>query len=355
MGILNFFKSQLLKNIDWLDPTNDTMVYKYPMEGREIMIGSKLTVRESQVAIFMVKGKIADIFTPGIHTLIVNNLPILSALLSWPRGFKSPFTADVFFINTKQFTNEKWGTTNPIVMRDKDFGSIRIKSYGSFAFKVKDPKVFLQEIFGTNSSFSTEKIVGYLKSMLVSTISDTIAESKISALDLACNLLEFNKVAKDAVNNMFNSIGLELSNLIIENISFPEQVEKAIDTQSSMGVLKDNMDTYVKYKSAEAIGDFAKNQGIGGMGAQIGTGVAIGDMIRESLSSAKKSSKEKNSDDDNSVRFCPECGAKNSKNSKFCIECGHKLSSNQKPTCPKCGVEISPKSKFCPECGAKVN
>ena len=128
MGLFNIFKSQLLKNIDWLDPTQNTMVYKYPMEGRHIMIGSKLTVRESQVAIFMVKGKICDVFTPGIHTLVVNNLPILSALLAWPRGFKSPFTADVFFVNTKQFTNQKWGTTNPIVMRDKDFGSIRIQS-----------------------------------------------------------------------------------------------------------------------------------------------------------------------------------------------------------------------------------
>lgn len=353
MGLFSFMKSQLLKNIDWLDPTHDTMVYRYPMEGREIMIGSKLTVRESQVAIFMVKGKIADIFTPGIHTLIVNNLPILSALLAWPRGFKSPFTADIFYINTKQFTNQKWGTTNPIIMRDKDFGSIRIKSYGSFAFKVTNPKVFLQEIFGTNSSFSTENIVNYLKSMLVSTISDTIAESKISALDLACNLLEFNKVAKDAVNHLFNSIGLELTNLVIENISFPEQVEKAIDTQSSMGVLKNDMDTYIKYKSAEAIGDFAKNQGVGGLGAQLGTGMAIGDMIRDSLSSQKKSSKE-DTDTDTGVRYCPECGAKNTKNAKFCIECGNKLASNQKPTCSKCGAQISANTKFCPECGAKI-
>lgn len=354
MGLFSFLKTQTLKNIDWLDPTQNTMVYKYPMEGRQIMIGSKLTVRESQVAIFMVKGKICDVFTPGIHTLVVNNLPILSALLSWPRGFKSPFTADVFFVNTKQFTNQKWGTTNPIVMRDKDFGSIRIKSYGSFAFRVDDPKTFLHEIFGTNSTYTTDSIVNYLKSMLVSGISDTIAESKISALDLACNLLEFNKVAKNSVTELFKTIGLELTNLVIENISFPEQVEKAIDTQSSMGVLKDNMDTYVKYKSAEAIGDFAKNQGTGAIGAQLGTGMAIGDMIRESISSSKKKDEKEDDESTKSVKYCPECGAKNTKRAKFCVECGHKMASDEKPTCPKCGVEVGKTTKFCPECGAKI-
>ena len=356
MGLFSWFKSQLLKNIDWTDPSQNTMVYKFPMEGREIMIGSKLTVRESQVAIFMVKGKIADVFMPGIHTLIVNNLPILSSLLAWPRGFKSPFTADVFFVNTKQFTNQKWGTTNPIVMRDKDFGSIRIKGYGSFAFKVKDAKLFLQEVFGTNSLFTTESIVSYLKSILVSGISDTIAESKISALDLACNLMEFNKLAKEQINNQFNAMGLDLTNLVIENISFPEQVEKAIDTQTSMGVLRNNMDTYVKYKSAEAIGDFAKNQGIGGLGAQLGTGMAIGDMIRNTLSSTNStnSNKQNDSSPQKAVKFCPNCGAKNTKSAKFCVECGSKLGSDVKPTCPKCGAELNARAKFCPECGTKI-
>ena len=353
MGLFSWFKSQLLKNIDWTDPSQNTMVYKFPMEGREIMIGSKLTVRESQVAIFMVKGKIADVFTPGIHTLIVNNLPILSSILAWPRGFKSPFTADVFFVNTKQFTNQKWGTTNPIVMRDKDFGSIRIKGYGSFAFRVKDAKVFLQEVFGTNSLYTTESIVSYLKSMLVSGISDTIAESKISALDLACNLMEFNKIVRDKLNEQFGSIGLELTNFVVENISFPEQVEKAIDTQSSMGVMKNNMDTYVKFKSAEAIGDFAKNQGVGGLGAQLGTGMAIGEMIKSSISPSQKEQSAPSSPQ-KAVKFCPNCGAKNAKNAKFCVECGNKLGGDVKPNCPNCGAELSTKAKFCPECGTKI-
>lgn len=348
---MGFFKSQLLKNIDWTDDTANTMVYKYPIEGRQIMIGSKLTVRESQVAIFMVKGKIADVFEPGIHTLIVNNLPILSALLSWPRGFKSPFTADVFFVNTRQFTNQKWGTTNPITMRDKEFGSIRIKGYGSFSFKVNDAGVFLKELFGTNSNYTTESISNYLKSILVSGISDTIAESKIGALDLAGNLLEFGKSVKAQVDEQFSNLGLKLSNLVIENISFPEAVEKAIDTQSSMGVLKNSMDTYVKYKSAEAIGDAAKNQGLAGLGSQLGTGMVIGDMVKESLKNSTNNNKE--AENTQKGKFCSECGAKNATNAKFCVECGKKFT-KQENVCPECGSKLESGSKFCHSCGAKI-
>lgn len=351
MGLLKFLKTQTLKNIDWLDDSNNTMVYKYPMEGRQIMIGSKLTVRESQVAIFMVKGKIADVFQPGIHTLIVNNLPILSSLLAWPRGFKSPFTADVFFVNTKQFTNQKWGTSNPITMRDKEFGSIRLRGYGNYAFRVKEPVTFLKELFGTNSNFSTESVSEYLKSFLVAGISDTIAESKISALDLACNLLEFNKVVKTQIGHHFEELGLELTNLIIENISFPEQVEKAIDMQSSMGVLKNNMDTYVKYKSAEAIGDAAKNPGTAGVGIQLGAGMAIGEIVKESLKSGTKQSEETK---DEKSKFCTECGAKNPASAKFCVECGKKLVQD-KTVCPNCGEKVTEKAKFCAKCGTKLN
>ena len=348
MGLFKFLKSQLLKNIDWTDSSANTMVYKYPMEGREIMIGSKLTVRESQVAVFMVKGKIADVFQPGIHTLVVNNLPILSSLLAWPRGFKSPFTADVFFVNTKQFTNQKWGTTNPITMRDKEFGSIRIRGYGSFAFKVNDAAVFLKEVFGTNNIYTSENLASYLKSILVSGISDTIAESKIGALDLAGNLLEFSKVVKEQIGEQFTNLGLTLSNLVIENISFPEQVEKAIDTQSSMGVLKNSMDTYVKFKSAEAIGDAAKNPGMAGMGTQLGAGMAIGNIVTDALKGSTKATEEKPA----SGKFCPECGAKNSARAKFCCECGKKMSADN--VCPECGEKITGNSKFCHNCGAKL-
>ena len=344
---MGFFKTNLLKSLEWVDNTQDTIVYKYPMDGRQIQYGSKLTVRESQVAIFLNKGKIADIFGPGMYTLQTSNLPILTQIMSWAYGFKSPFYADVYFVNTKQFTNQKWGTSNPITMRDKDFGTIRLRGYGSYAFKVNNPELFMKELLGTNSTFTTDDINSYLKSIIVSSISDTIAESKISALDIASNLLEFSKVATETLSGTFTNLGLELTKLIIENISFPEEVEKAIDTRSSMGVLSDKMDTFVKYQSAHAIRDAANNDGTAGLGAQLGTGFALGEMMRESL----KPSKTEESSNDN-AKFCPACGAKNPKAAKFCVECGEKMI--QKGKCPSCGAEVSGKSKFCPECGEKL-
>ena len=345
---MGFFKTNMLKSLDWVDNTRDTIVYKYPMDGRKIMYGSKLTVRESQVAIFMNKGKIADVFTPGMYTLQTSNLPIFTQLMSWPYGFKSPFLADVYFINTRQFTNQKWGTSNPITMRDADFGTIRIRGFGNYAFKVSDPALFLKELSATNSTFSTDDIHSYLKSIVISSISDTIAESKISALDIASNLLEFSSVAQETLSTTFANLGLQLTNLIIENISFPEEVEKAIDTRSSMGVLSDKMDTFVKYQSANAIRDAANNEGAAGLGAQLGTGFALGEVMKDAL----KSNNNNNSTPAADNKFCPSCGASNPRNAKFCVDCGEKL--QQKGKCPSCGAEISGKSKFCPECGEKI-
>ena len=344
---MGFFKTNLLKSLEWVDNSTDTIVYKYPMDGRQIQYGSKLTVRESQVAVFLNKGKIADVFGPGMYTLQTSNLPIFTQLMSWGYGFKSPFYADVYFINTKQFTNERWGTSNPITMRDADFGTIRLRGYGTYAFRVKDAALFMKELFGTNSEFTTEDISSHLKSIIVSSISDTIAESKISALDIASNLIEFSKVATETLATSFANFGLELTKLVIENISFPEEVEKAIDTRSSMGVLSDKMDTFVKYQSANAIRDAANNQGMAGFGTQIGTGFALGEIVKESMRSSSKS--EEKADDS---KFCPSCGAANPRAAKFCVECGAKLA--QKGKCPKCGAEISGKSKFCPDCGEKL-
>ena len=346
MGLFSFVKSQALKVLEWSDDSKNTLVYKYPMDGRQIMMGSKLIVRESQVAVFVNKGKLADIFEPGTHTLTTSNLPFLTKLLSLPFNFNSPFTSDVYFINTKQFTNIKWGTSNPITMRDKEFGTIRIRSYGTYAFKVSDPAVFLKELFGTNSTFKTEDITSYLKSMLVASISDTIAEAKISALDLACNLLEFNKVAQGNVNAEFAKLGLTLTNLVIENISFPEEVEKAIDTRSSMGVMGDKMDTFVQYQAAHAMRESANNpngSNMTGMGMGLSAGAAMGNLLNKSLEVVGSAKKQ-----------CPECGAELKQSAKFCPECGYKFAAAKKH-CVFCNAEINAKAKFCPECGKNQN
>ncbi len=356
---MGFFSRNLtLKILDWQDNTHNTLVYKFPMDGRKIFFGSKLTVRESQAAVFLNKGEIADVFEPGMYSLHSSNLPILSNILGLPYGFKSPFFADVFFVSTKQFTNLKWGTTNPITMRDKEFGTIRIRAYGSYAFKVSDPALFLKELFGTNSTFTTEDITNYLRSMLISCISDTIAESKISALDLSCNLMEFNKQVKENVQSHFTALGLMVTNCIIENISFPESVEKAIDTRSSMGILDDSMDTYIKYQSAEAIRDAAKNPGTAGIGTQLGTGMALGQIIKDELTSSASKKKENDTHQESkpadATKACPKCGAMNRQNAKFCYECGEKLPSKKEKFCPECGTKATGSAKFCAECGTKI-
>lgn len=352
MGLFRRLGDSLtLKVIDWNDASKNTMVHKYPMDGRKIFFGSKLTVRDSQVAIFMNKGEIADVFTPGMYTLKSSNLPILSSLLGLPYGFKSPFLADVFFVNTKQFTNQKWGTSNPITMRDKEFGTIRIRAFGSYAFKVVDAAKFLKELFGTNSTFVTEDIENYLKSMLISAISDTIAESKISALDLACNLLEFNKMTREAVKSHFEPLGLEITNCVIENISFPEEVEKAIDKATSMGVLGDKMDTYIKYQAAESLKESAKNPGMGGLGTQLGTGMALGEIVKNAFAQPT-TKKEEPATGGVDKKICPKCKTENKPKAKFCTECGHKFTAEK--FCPQCGAKTKDTAKFCPECGAKI-
>ena len=342
---MGFFKTNLLKSLEWVDNTTDTIVYKYPMDGRQIQYGSKLTVRESQVAVFLNKGKIADVFGPGMHTLKTSNLPILTQLLALPYGFKSPFYADVFFVNTKQFTNQKWGTSSPITMRDKEFGLIRIRGFGSYAFKVTQPEVFLKEVAGTNSSFTTEDIQSFLRSHLVSCISDTIAESKIGALDLSANLTEFSQVALQDAKTNFESFGLELTKLVVESISFPEEVEKALDQKSSMGIMGDSMNNFIKYQSAQALRDAAKKEGAASAGVDLGTGLAFGQMMKEALAQEPKAAVKKEG------KFCPECGAENKKTAKFCTECGTKLTNTK--NCPECKAEMPAKAKFCPECGAK--
>lgn len=336
MSLFKFTKSQLLKSLDWSDDSKDTIVFKYPIDGREIMMGSKLTVKEGQVAVFVNKGKIADVFEAGSYKLTTSNLPFLTKLLSLPYGFNSSFYADVYFVKTTQFTNMKWGTSNPITMRDKEFGTIRIRSFGKYAFRVSEPTFFLKELFVARSTFKTEDVSGYLKSLLVASISDTIAESKISALDLASNLLEFNKVAQSMVNNDFNKQGLTLTNLVIENISFPESVEKAIDTRKSMGVIGNTMDSFFKYQAAQAARESASNLASGKKAdVGLGSGIAMGQSLKT----------------DDEQKACDSCGSMNSKQKKFCGECGYKFASSVKKECNSCGALINAKSKFCGECG----
>lgn len=338
-------------NIEWTDSSTNTLVYKYPFKksGKEVNNKSSLTVRESQCAVFVYKGQVADVFGPGLYNLKTEIFPILTKLASWKYAFETPVTLDVYFVNTKQFTDVKWGTQNPIVMRDPEFGVIRVRGFGAFAFKVDDPTVFMKELFGTNSTFVTSDIVSYLKTMLISALTDALGESKVSALDLAGNTMEFNEIVKRGIQSKFNEIGLKLTNLFIENMSVPSEVEKALDERSKLGILGDKTDVLMKVAAAEAMKEAAKNPGNGmaGAGVGLGAGIGMGQMFAEAFKPSNN-----NQQQAEETKSCPKCGAKVSKSDKFCSECGEKL--NATSFCGECGAKVSADDKFCPSCGKKL-
>ena len=348
-------------NIEWADDSKNTLVYKYPFKksGRDVNNKSSLTVRESQMAVFVYKGQIADIFEPGLYQLDTNILPILTKLAAWKYAFETPITLDVYFVNTKQFTNIKWGTQNPIMMRDPEFGARRVRGYGAFAFKVDDPATFLKELFGTNSTFKTSDIEDYAKTMLISALADALGESKISALDLAGNTLEFNEMVKLNVQEKFSEMGLKLTNLFIENMSVPTEVERALDERSRLGILGGATDTMMKVAAAEAMKDAAKNPGVGGtfMGAGVGlgAGAAVGSVFAEAMKPQAQNGQAAQGNGAAQAaqggKTCAKCGAQIPSGAKFCPECGEKVA--QKRFCVNCGAEIPAGAKFCPECGNK--
>ena len=344
-------------NVVWNDDSKNTLVYKYPLKnyGREINNKSTLTVKESQCAIFVHKGQIADVFGPGLYDLGTDIFPILSKLAGWKYGFQTPITCDIYYINTKQFTNIQWGTKNPIMMSDSRFGMVRVRAFGTFSYKVDDPAVFLKELFGTNSSFVTDDINDFLKSMLLSCFADSLGESKVSALDLAANTLEFNEIVKGSVQNKFNELGLKLVNLFIENMSLPEEVTKAMDERTKLGILGDSTDTLMKVSAAEAMKTAAANQGVGGAfmagGVGMGAGVGIGAIMANAMAG---SNNQNNGNANNAAggTGCPSCGKTVPAGSKFCPECGKAMSATK--FCPECGAKVSAGAKFCPECGKKL-
>ena len=286
MGLFSRIKKQTLKVVEWTDNSTDVIVYKFPLSDRyALMKGSQLVVRESQEAIFVNEGKIADVFPAGRYELDTKNLPVLTKLLSWKYAFETPFTGDIYFVNTKQFTGLKWGTQNPVMMRDKDFGMIRLRGYGVYAFRVVEPETFMREVFGTMRSYSTLDIQDYLKKIIVSSLTDAIAESQIPALDLARSYDEIGEFTKKKLGEKFSEYGLRLTNLVVENLSLPEEVEKSMDTRTSMGVMGDKMGTFTQYQTAKAIGDAARNpSGGAGAGMGIGAGFGFGGMMAKTIS-----------------------------------------------------------------------
>jgi membrane protease subunit (stomatin/prohibitin family) len=283
----NQLGSQFIEIIQWLDDSNDSMVYRFPVYNQEIKMGAQLTVRENQAALFINEGKAADLFGPGRYELTTQNMPILTTLRGWKYGFQSPFKAEVYFFNTRLFTDLKWGTTNPVMMRDAEFGMIRLRAFGTYAMKVAEPKTFFATIVGTQGLTTTEEITGQLRSTILSRLSDAIAESKIAALDIASKYDELSGHGKQILAPEFGSFGLELSRFFIENVSLPEEVEAAIDQRTKLGVLGDKMGQYTQLQAADAMKVAAANPGgAAGAGIGIGAGIAMGGMMGGALANA---------------------------------------------------------------------
>jgi len=283
----NQLGSQFIEIIQWLDDSNDAMVYRFPVYNQEIKMGAQLTVRENQAALFINEGKAADLFGPGRHELSTQNMPILTTLRGWKYGFQSPFKAEVYFFNTRLFTDLKWGTTNPVMMRDAEFGMIRLRAFGTYAMKIADPKTFFATIVGTQGLTTTDEITGQLRSTILSKLSDAIAESKIAALDIASKYDELSGNGKQILAPEFSSFGLDLSKFFIENVSLPEEVEAAIDQRTKLGVLGDKMGQYTQLQAADAMKIAAANPGgAAGAGIGIGAGIAMGGMMGGALANA---------------------------------------------------------------------
>lgn len=340
----------LLKLVEWKDNTRDTIVYRFDFNKDYITKGSKITVRESQAAVFCDKGRMADVFLPGMYVLNTDNVPLLTKLMSWKYGFESPFKSDIYFVNTKQFTNQKWGTINPIIIRDNDYGAVRIRAFGTYSFRVDDPYVFLQELSGTNSTFKTNDITDWLRSMVVTRISDVIGEAKIPVLDMAGNLVELGGFVANALTESFKKIGLVISGFNFENFSLPEALEKALDESTSLGILGKNMGAYTQKAAADAMVAAAKNPGVAGTTMGAGIGLGLGANMGQMFGNMSNNMNQNIQAQTATTIKCPGCGVEIPAKAKFCPECGKKIVTK----CPKCNTEVKPGAKFCPECGEKL-
>ncbi|WP_019919280.1 SPFH domain-containing protein [Methyloversatilis discipulorum] len=287
MGIGDFIKKQFIDVLQWNEDGDGVLAWRYPMQDFEIQYGAKLTVRESQMAVFVNEGKVADVFGPGLHTLNTNTLPILTYLQNWDKLFQSPFKSDVYFFSTRLQLGRKWGTPQPVTVRDKDFGMVRLRAFGMYSYKLADPKKFFTEISGTRDTYTVDDLEMQLRNLVVSTMSSTLGNSAAPFLDMAANLGVMSDAMKTAMAPVFERYGVAIDNFAVESISLPEELQKALDTRISMGMVG-NMATYTQYQTANAIPLAAQNEGgLAGIGASLGAGLSMGQVMTEAMRSAQ--------------------------------------------------------------------
>lgn len=286
MGLMDFIKKQFIDVIDWVENTDGTLAWRFPMQDREIQNGAVLTVRESQMALFVNEGAVADVFGPGRHTLTTQTLPILTNLKNWNKLFASPFKSDVYFFSTRQQIDQRWGTTQPVTLRDKDFGAVRLRAFGNYSYRLSDPKLFHTQISGTRDIYTAAELDGQLRGLVLQHISDAVASSGMPFLDLAANQVEFAKALKEAVEGDFTKLGLQLDTVTLQNISLPEELQKILDQKIGMGMVGPNMGQFMQYQTAQAIPKMTEGgsgSGIAGDAMGLGAGVALGQVLAHNL------------------------------------------------------------------------
>lgn len=288
MGLMDFIKKQFIDIIQWTEDGDGTLAWRFPMRDMEIQNGASLTVRESQMAVFVNEGKVADVFGPGIYKLTTQTLPVLTYLKNWDKLFESPFKSDVYFFSTRQQVDQKWGTSQPVTIRDKDFGAVRLRAFGNYSFRIADPKLFHTEISGTRESYGTEELDGQLRGLVLQHLSDAIAQSGIPFLDLAANQIEFAKALSAELSPAFAAIGLKLDGMTVQNVSLPEELQKILDQKIGMGMVGNDMGKFMQYQTAQSIPKFAEGGGGGGSGIAgdamgLGAGVALGQVLAQNL------------------------------------------------------------------------
>ena len=286
MALMDFIKKQFIDIIQWTEDDGETMAWRFPMQEMEIQNGASLTVRESQMAVFVNEGKVADVFGPGMVKLNTQTLPVLTYLQNWDKLFESPFKSDVYFFSTRARLDRKWGTPTPITIRDKEFGMVRLRAFGIYAYHLVDPKLFHTSISGTLASYTGEQLESQLRNTIVAHIADLFGESGTPFIDMAANQVEFGNALKSKVEPLFQSYGLALDSFAVQSISLPEEIEKVLDTRIGMNVIGD-MARYTQYQTANAIPLAAQNEGgIAGIGAGLGAGMTMGQVMAASMTNS---------------------------------------------------------------------
>lgn len=369
MGLFDKIRAEFIDIVEWRDQEPGVLVHRFECAEHEIKMGAQLTVRPGQRAVFVNEGKIADVFEAGLHKLETENLPILATLKGWKYGFHSPFKAEVYFLNLTEQLDRKWGTATPVILRDADFGMVRLRARGNFSYKVSADREMISRLVGARQAYRAEDIEGQLRAKAVSSFTDALGELKIPMLDLQAQYDEIGGAMKEKLTGFFVELGLELLGFVLENVTVPEEVEKAMDQRASMGAVG-NLNQFAQYQAAQALRDAADNPGMAGnmMGMMVGGQLAsgLGEVLKQPAPVAPAASGTScpkcSAAVADGAKFCGACGATMARAGATCIKCRAVLAEGakfcgacgapQQVKCVKCGAELAPGAKFCGECGA---